>query len=370
MKILMVQNIDGVAGSERYLLQIIPMLIKNGFVVEFLVFQPLNPSKGIIEFTNELNKRKIKFFTLNRQILSLLKLKRIIEKGNFNIVHSHLIHADFYVSIVSRLSRRKWKFVSTKHGFDENYMEKYGLSISPNKSNYIRIARFAEKKVDKSIAVSFGLKNVYEGLGIKPKEGISVIYHGLSIEEQIKPKELSISKIKKIAILGRLVPLKGHKVAIDYIVELNKKIDASLDIVGDGILLDDLINYAKEKKINEKINFIGYTKTPEYYISNADLIILPSKAEGFGLVLIEAMNQGIPVISFDAPAMNEIIEDGINGYLVIDSGIDEMVRKTVQILSDKNLYHLISKNALNAIKTKFNIEEKFQETIAFYKGLK
>lgn len=370
MKILMVQNIDGVAGSERYLLQIMPMLKEQGFEVEFLIFQPQNPLQGIAEFTFQLENIGIKYYTLKRRFTSLFNLKKIIENGKFDIVHSHLIHADLYVSIIRRLSRKKWKFISTKHGYNEQYMEDHGLTVVDKFSKYNYVARFAEKAVDKSIAVSFGLKNIYEGFNIRSKNGMKVIYHGISEKEMGKPKELSNSKHRRIALLGRLVPLKGHITAINFIKELNKTLDCSLDIVGEGYLKEDLKRYVQEIGISEKVNFIGYTNNPKEFINNADLVMLTSKAEGFGLVLIEAMSMGVPVMSNDAPAMNEIIEDGINGYLIKNLNIAELVRKTAELFEDKNLYYSISKNAINTVKSKFNISKKLSETIAFYKRVK
>lgn len=161
-----------------------------------------------------------------------------------------------------------------------------------------------------------------------------------------------VKKDKIILYVGRLDKIKG----VEYLIEAMKYIDAKLWIVGDGILRKKLEMQAE--KYREKIVFLGaidHSKLPEIYAA-ADIFVAPSitlqngAVEGFGLVLIEAMAVGIPVIGTNTGGIKDIISNGKNGFLVEEKNSLMIAEKVNELLSDPYTYHEMSQNAQNTVK--------------------
>ncbi|MGK6315665.1 glycosyltransferase [Neorhizobium sp. DT-125] len=120
-----------------------------------------------------------------------------------------------------------------------------------------------------------------------------------------------------VVTLGRLVPVKDHRTLLKAFSILDPAQRCRLVIFGDGPLKENLVAYAGELGISERVLFPGYVNDPAVCYAIADLFVLSSTSEGFGNVLIEAMAAGIPVVSTDAPhGPREILADGRFGALV------------------------------------------------------
>lgn len=154
---------------------------------------------------------------------------------------------------------------------------------------------------------------------------------------------------KTVLFVGRLEKIKGVK----YLIDAMKEINAKLIIVGDGSLRKELEKQAFNQE--RKIMFYGavnHSQLPDIYAS-ADVFVAPSitlengSTEGFGLVLIEAMAAGIPVIGTRTGGIQDIIQDGKNGYLVEEKNSQEIAERVNQLLSNRQLHETISVNALN-----------------------
>ena len=364
----MVQNIDGIAGSERYLLSIIPELKKHGFKVEMLVLYSKKTKYGHQNFLNKLEDLNIQSYQIERSIFSLNNLRRIIIEGSFEIVHSHLIHADFYCALSKWIFGFKGILVSTKHGYDEYYMNQNGLEIDKSFSIYKTIAWFSEKFVNRSFAVSYGLKRLYISLNISKPDKIDVVHHGINdIGNTAKTLEKSLNDEFVFCLVGRIIPLKGHKQAIEIIEKLLLKgIRAKLKIAGTGFYKNEVEKLVEDKRLGNHIEFLGSVSEPISLMRKSDIVFITSKAEGFGLIALEAFASGTPVISFDVAAINEIIEDGRAGLLIENFNTNEFVKKIIDLISSKDKFQSISKGQLQRLKTVFSKEEMVAKTIQFY----
>lgn len=370
MKILMVQNIDGVAGSERFLLNIIPELIKRGFDIEFLILKPRNSAGGGIElFKETLLKFQIKVYTVNRSFFNLYKIKKIVERNNFDLIHSHLIHADTFMALVKWISKRKTILISTKHGFDEKYMEEYGLNANKRLNLFILISKIVETQINKSITVSNGLQKLYEDLRIIPKFGFKTIYHG-TFSKELPAKNINWDKKIIFLIVGRLIPLKGHKDGINFFKKVNREISSELHIIGQGPLERDLKSFCESEGISNFVKFHGFKNDLESYYRIVHFVIIPSKAEGFGLVAIEAFSFGLPVIAKNAPALNEIVKHESNGLLVDFKNVEKDAENFLLFFRNQSNYLRCSKNAILEANDKFSFNTMLNEIDKFYQEFK
>jgi glycosyltransferase involved in cell wall biosynthesis len=173
------------------------------------------------------------------------------------------------------------------------------------------------------IAVSNGIvPDLKENYRI-PLQKIRVVYNGIAIDKidalaSIQPDALFFDGITPVVLsCGRLAEMKNFPLLINAFAMLLKKIPARLVIMGAGKQRQSLEKLVSELGIASHVFFTGYMENPFQYMKKSDIFVLSSLYEPFGLVLVEAMVCGTPVISTDCPSgPGEIIEHGVNGLLV------------------------------------------------------
>ena len=151
MKILFVQKEGGIFGAENYQLKVIPGLLAKRIHIEFLrLYTDHQGGKGG-EFIERLNQLGVKTYEVNigkyptPRVLN--QIKRIANNDGYDLVHTHLIHADFYLALVKSFLGLKTRLVSTKHGYDNNFTSRFGFDASKQtKTPYFLISKWAEKK--------------------------------------------------------------------------------------------------------------------------------------------------------------------------------------------------------------------------------
>jgi glycosyltransferase involved in cell wall biosynthesis len=373
MKILFVQNVVGIAGSENYFLQILPELVKRGINVEFLCLYPFKNPKGYLKFEEKLQQEGIKFYAVPFKGIPTFNLlnsiKQIITAGHYSLIHTHLIHADFFIALSKFIYRTNWIIVSTKHGYEEQFLNRHGFDHNKVKPNlYYLLAYFSEKFIRRSFAVSKGVYNLYRYSGISKPEKLEVIYHGLDFESAVETSELSVlAEKQKIIITGRLVEFKGHRFAFEAIKILKEKYpNIILILIGTGEQEENLRQLAIKLNISAFVNFLGYKSNPRAYMKEADIILIPSVSEAFGLVTLEAFSVEKPVVAFDVPALNELIVDYENGLLVKPFDTKELAEKIEILLTNPGLRKQLVENAKNKLKNEFSLKRMVDETVQFY----
>jgi len=150
--------------------------------------------------------------------------------------------------------------------------------------------------------------------------------------------------------VGRLVERKGYKYLIKALSLLPKKI--YLNLIGDGPLESQLKNLAKKLKVEDRINFLGFIPEEKkfQYLADSDLYVLSSIHEGFGIVLQEAMQVGLPIVATNNGGQIDLIKDGVNGLMVNPKNSPELAKKIILFFKNNKIRKSISKNNLMAIK--------------------
>lgn len=188
----------------------------------------------------------------------------------------------------------------------------------------------------------------------------------------IAPETLQLQeKTGKTAIaVGRLSRQKQFDKLINaWELVLTKHPDWKLEIWGDGEEKNNLSNIIEKKQLSESINLMGRTNSPLSEISKANMFLLSSQSEGFGLVLIEAMSVGCPCISFDCPyGPREVIEDGSNGILAEQNNEKDLANKIVWMIEHPDEMNQMSINAINSVK-KYSIENIAQKWMELFTKL-
>jgi len=181
-----------------------------------------------------------------------------------------------------------------------------------------------------------------------------IIYHGINPETNKKADYQS----KNIAIVGRLSPEKGVDLAIRAMQKVLVSIPkAQLWIIGDGKEKENLIRLTSELGIQNSVKFLGFSTDVESLLVQCSMLVLPSRWEGFGLVLLEAMKLSMPCLAFDHTAANEIIVNNETGFLIPDMNTELLAEKIINLLSNPENGKLMGEKGNNLLKDKFTIEK-------------
>lgn len=375
MKILFVQKEGGIFGAENYQLKVIPGLLSKGITVEFLrLYTDYQGGEGG-DFIDQLNELGVKTYEVNigryPRWSVLNQIKRVANNGGFNIVHTHLIHADFHLALIKTFMRLRPVLVSTKHGYDNAFTSKYGFDADKQtKTPYYLISRWAEKRMKASFTISNGLRDFFISTGLSSMEKMSLIHYGFDMPRHFESKGRSEFRLspKQLIIAGRLIGFKGHKYLIDAMPALVDKFgtEVKLLVAGTGNLEDDLKARVEKLKLKNNVVFLGYSKEVGQYMANSDVVVIPSISEGFGVVFLEAFAAKTPVVSWNVPAGNELLEHENTGYLVKPYEVDRLASQLIAAFEYPN--ENIVNNAYARLTSYFNGKRMIEQTITFYQS--
>ena len=197
-------------------------------------------------------------------------------------------------------------------------------------------------KADKIIAISNGVKEDIKNFANLNSSKIDVIYNPLSIN---KIQQMSEQKVVlpndtfNIISIGRLTPQKDFPTLIKAIKIVSGKYKVHLNILGQGKELISLQTLVKDLCLENHVTFLGFKSNPYAYLRNSDLFVLSSKWEGFGLVIVESMATGTPVIATSSNgAPREILDNGKYGKLVPVGEEKVMAESIVKFINKDVVY--------------------------------
>lgn len=267
---------------------------------------------------------------LLRDIRCLFKLVRILSQEKPDIVHTHTAKAGtlgrIAVFIHNLIRKKRILVVHTFHGHVfSGYFDRIMSLV------FIWAERLLAAMTDTIIAISKGQASELIGkYHIAPASKIKTVKLGFDLEpfgENKRPRgefkrSLGIdSQTIVIGIIGRLVPIKNHKMLFDaarIFLDQNPEIRAKFLVIGDGQLRDDLMAYCQQHGLSAEVLFCGWKRDLPPVYADLDILALASVNEGTPVSIIEAMASSVPVISTDAggvrdllgPLRSEIASDG------------------------------------------------------------
>lgn len=282
-------------------------------------------------------------------------------KYDLDIIHAHISEPGIESAALKYVKKKKKPFIITLHGDPQENSESF--------IKRLYISFYTKHKLPKILScadliISPSRNYVDESrfLG-KYKHKIRVITHGINVEQfQIKDsreecrKKLNIPVNKHIVLfVGHLGPYKGPHVLIETLPEVIKHVpDTMVLFAGSGEMKSNLKKLSEKIGVSKHVRFEGFIKEslkPLYYKS-ADVFVLPSinTLEIFGIVNLEAMASGLPVIASNLCGISEIIEDGKSGLLVPPSDVNALTNSIIYLLEDENLRKKMSANAIKRAK--------------------
>lgn len=269
----------------------------------------------------------------------------------YDIIHAHYAMPQGFLGVLLKIARRK-PLVLTVHGSD----------AALGKGPLSPILRWVLRRSDRITTVSRFLQREVIALGAR--EGtVRVVYGGVT--PKAPPGEGS-SGGARIVFVGGLVRQKG----VDILLEAFQGIKAAekgaeLWIVGDGRERPRLEALARGL---EGVRFLGHREDLTAVFDGASVLVLPSRAEGFGLVLLEAMASGVPVVATRVGGIEEVVEDGVNGLLVEKEDPRALAQGILKLLKDGGLRERLVRNGLATARA-FPWERTAREVDAVYAEL-
>lgn len=313
MKIIYLVTGIAYGGAELQVIRLASRMTENGNEV-FYISLMKSVSK---ELVSELEKNKVTYISLGMErgkpsIKAYFNFIKIANKINPDVIHAHMVHANYLLRAASPFIKRSIK-LNTVHG-EEEYLGKRPL-----------IYRITDGFVKYTICCSIALQNQALRKNAISKKRCLMIYNGLDISkydynESLRSKfrtSLNISDDTFVWItVGRLATVKNQ---LYLLKEFNKlcyeRKDCCLVLIGDGDERDRLETYVKENNLRDRVYFMGLQKNVEELLCMADAFILSSVHEGLPLSLQEAASIGLPLVATNVGGCNEVIEEGTNGYL-------------------------------------------------------
>lgn len=362
---------SGISGSERYLMDILPALKKRNIDASFLVLQNKNSNEKNIDFINELKSKSVPVFVLNSYFLFspilLCKFLRIIKNNHFNILHTNLIHADLIGAFIKKFFYPRIKILSTKHGYSERFQSKYSFDHTKIKPDiFYSVSKWAALYADRVVCISKSLENFYKNSKIVKPHKLSTIPYGFDFDGHPNVDEKAEFNFgyPQLIVTGRLEPVKQHHLLLEILPALKEKFPSmSVVMVGDGTLSHSLQKLSVELGIDSFVHWAGFQINVHPYISNSDVMIVPSRSEGFGLVILEAWYHAKPVIGFDVPALCDIVETGKDGILVEPFKKDELLNAIIEMLSVDQQIERFGKSGQIKQKELYGLNKMVESTI-------
>ncbi len=272
------------------------------------------------------------------------KMAEVSALWSLDILHVHyaIPHAAGAYLAKKILKKEKPKVITTLHGTD--------ITLVGNDRSFFHVTKFSIEESDGVTAVSeFLKKKTQEEFELKTDIEVIPNFVETSKFEHLKPpakRERFARADENILMhMSNFRPVKRIQDVIRVFHRVNQSIPSKLILVGDGPESSKALSLADELKVVDRTIFLGEQCGVENIVCLADLFLLPSNSESFGLAALEAMSCGVPVIGTDTGGLPEVVIDGETGYLASLGDVDFMAKKAVELLADESKFNSFRQRA-------------------------
>jgi glycosyltransferase involved in cell wall biosynthesis len=299
-------------------------------------------------------KRLARSIIFINEIFAIREIVNILRREKPDVVHTHMSKAGVLGRLAARIAAPKAVVIHTYHGH-----LLYGYFGSFKTHLVIRVERLLAHFSDYLIGITKAVGADLQRAKVGRRGQWRIIRLGVRIEPQHNKDQarraLGIDENTFCMMwLGRFAEIKNPKFALEIFAQLQGKHSLRLIMGGGGDLLSDCKQFAQEHKLN--VTFLGWIDNIYSYLSAADLLILTSKNEGMGMVVLEAASQGVPTISTDVGGVSEFITDHETGFFA-ESDAKTFAQKVSWIAAHSSDRIKVGNNARDLLVDQFSIEE-------------
>lgn len=265
------------------------------------------------------------------------KILEVVRTAHLDVLHAHyaIPHSVSAYLANQMLKDKKLPLITTLHGTD--------ITLVGNNKQFYDLTKLSIENSDGVTTVSQNLKDeTIEIFNIDTE--IEVIYNFICPAEY-KPtvfphlRERYAKENEKIIMhISNFRPVKRIDLVVDIFAKINQEVPSHLLFVGDGPELMTIEKQAQDLGLADRVHFLGKQERVIELLSIADLFLLPSEKESFGLVALEAMACCVPVIASATGGLPELVKDGICGYLSPVGDVNKMAQDSIKLLKDPVLH--------------------------------
>jgi glycosyltransferase involved in cell wall biosynthesis len=304
--------------------------------------------------------------------LGMIRLVRYLFRERIDILHTHLFEPSVIGLVAGTLARTRPRVI-TRHYSD------YHTRI--NKKWHVRLDRLCTRLSHEVIAVSRHTADHLIEVEKAPREKVHTVLNGIDHDrvritcpdapERIR-REFGAENGYLLVIVARLHPEKGHHYLFQALPEIQCRASrrVRLLVAGDGTFDAAYRQQVRAIGCDGMVTFLGFRKDSSDLIAAADLLVVPSLAEAFGLVLTEALYLGTPVVAARVGGITEIVDDGIDGVLVPPADSAALARAILQLLENPERRGRLATAGRRKMLARFRFEHMVRSYEEIYAGTK
>jgi glycosyltransferase involved in cell wall biosynthesis len=307
-------------------------------------------------------------------IAALACLINLIRNERFDIIHAHTSKAGFLGRLAARIAGTRRVIYSPHGDIFSGYFPGYQTAV------YRLAERAAAPWCERIVTLTDAGAREYLIRGIGTRRQFVTIPNGVSADSLSGAadrrgvrKEFGIGTDDfVIACVGRLVRIKGNDVlaaAAPRILAGACGRDIRFLVVGDGPELEALKSLTERLGVRNRFSFPGFRKDVGRLLSGADLLVMPSRNEGLGMSILEAMAMSLPVVASRVGGIPEVVTDGVTGLLVSPEDPDDLARACVGLMKDADGARRMGQAGRRVVTERFSIERFIDNTARLYLDL-
>ena len=367
-----------VGGSGIVATELAKSLARRGHQVHLISTEPpfrLGDYEAGLAF-HRVHTPSYPLFREPQYLLSLAtQIVQLSREFGFDIVHAHyaIPHATAAYLAKQILSSTSGhlkvpKIITTLHGTD--------ITLLGSDPSYSETVAFSIEQSDGVTAVSESLKrDTYQALPLK--HDIRVIPNFLECDvhrkrdlPDLRQRLCPPDRYDKLIIhLSNFRPVKRVQAVVDIFERVRRRVRAKLMFVGEGPELNRAMRTVHERGLACDVEALGEQDQVVPLLSVADLFLLPSAQESFGLAALEAMACGVPVVASRVGGLPEVVEDGVSGYLRAPDDTEGMAQAALALLSDPVLHDQFAKAGLDRVRRHFCAKRVVPQYEAYYQEI-
>ncbi len=286
---------------------------------------------------------------------------QVVREYRLDVVHAHYAVPHATAAFLARqvvLTHGSIgpKVVTTLHGTD--------ITLVGSDNSYKEIVSFSIEQSDMVTAVSESLRDdTFDQLGVTrdirviPNFLDCVLYRRQALPDLRRRFTGDDPNTKVVMHVSNFRPVKRVSAVLEIFARIHSQMPARLLLVGDGPDLRPVYQKARELGIGDQVHALGAQEEVLPLLSIADLFLLPSTEESFGLSALEAMACEVPVVASRVGGIPEVVEDGVSGFLHAPDEINDMATSAVALLTDEMLHRRMARAARNRVCERFSATE-------------